>query len=697
MVFLLKSKSYLWLILAVVVVAIFGLAVLMAAKVDPKIAAKPVNLQKGLVLYYSFDTNEGRKVTDLSGRGNHGKVRSGTYVSNGKIGRAMFFNGDGDYIDIRDDPNIQTDVFTLTTWIKTSNTRGVWQTIISFEEQSYAVSVLPNGHVHYGLQGIKRVGEGTSDVRLGEWVFVAVTRDSKDRVSIYVNGVLENSFFCDTHSKFFYSGKIGGEFYGNEYFTGSLDEVRVHNRELSASEVKQLYNLTLGAETAIRSKSLAGAAEDTRIVPDPNEGQVKVSGVVRDEQGKPVPDVLITLLPMGGEEYRTDTNGEFSGHYLLKHAPAKPENTHFYVFARYTGRNLAAAEQIPRGEECKLEIALVDAVMLTGQITDPDCNPIVDAKINVVLCDDHWGGYIDPWGRWKKDNVTIDNKGFYKIKTIPHGCFYEIITTAQGYGVGTTEVGTWDTHKKQINLGKIILPPTNLSVSGTVVDEKGVCVPHANIELEGDRQIHHSPIKADTEGNFTIEKLCEGTITIEAFTEDFSLWGQKNIKAGDKEVEIMVVKTIRACPMATDKTLSLIGKKLPEFKDFDLDVNFQIKDKMVLICFWDVNWQASRHCIRKLVHMYDELRKKDIVVVSVYASKIDKKLVPDLVKKFSIPFAVGMIEGKIEEVQFRWGFDSLSLPWVTLTDQDHIVTDEGFGLQILREQNEEIKASESKR
>ena len=39
------------------------------------------------------------------------------------------------------------------------------------------------------------------------------------------------------------SARMGDDSLGNSFFPGSLDDVRVYNRELTPAEVKQLYNL----------------------------------------------------------------------------------------------------------------------------------------------------------------------------------------------------------------------------------------------------------------------------------------------------------------------------------------------------------------------------------------------------------------------------------------------------------------------
>jgi len=59
------------------------------------------------------------------------------------------------------------------------------------------------------------------------------------------------------------------------------------------------------------------------------------------------------------------------------------------------------------------------------------------------------------------------------------------------------------------------------------------------------------------------------------------------------------------------------------------------------------------------------------------------------VKKYKIPFAVRMVEGDEEKTRFTWGVRSL--PWLILTDQEHIVRSNGFSLGEL---NEKIQAAE---
>jgi len=128
----------------------------------------------------------------------------------------------------------------------------------------------------------------------------------------------------------------------------------------------------------------------------------------------------------------------------------------------------------------------------------------------------------------------------------------------------------------------------------------------------------------------------------------------------------------------------LTGKPLPDMKEFavGLDSN-QTKDKMLLICFFSVNQRPSRHCITQLVKQAEQLKDKGIAVIAAQASKVDQGQLDEWVKKYNVPFSVGMVQGDEEKVRFAWGVKSL--PWLILADSEHIVRAEGFALAELDE------------
>lgn len=128
----------------------------------------------------------------------------------------------------------------------------------------------------------------------------------------------------------------------------------------------------------------------------------------------------------------------------------------------------------------------------------------------------------------------------------------------------------------------------------------------------------------------------------------------------------------------------LSGKILPDMKEFGVSTDpNQTKDKIVLVCFFDMNQRLSRNCITQLAKRAEQLKEDGVIVAAVQASKVDKNTLDDWVKKNNVPFRVGMVQGDEEKTRFAWGVKSL--PWLIFADREHVVTAEGFGLAELDE------------
>ena len=126
----------------------------------------------------------------------------------------------------------------------------------------------------------------------------------------------------------------------------------------------------------------------------------------------------------------------------------------------------------------------------------------------------------------------------------------------------------------------------------------------------------------------------------------------------------------------------LIKKSLPELKDLGINLLLaDMNDKSILVCFFDYEQIPSRKFIRQLCKKAKELQAKDIVIVAVQASKIDKNTLDEWIKDQHFPFPVGMIQGDEEKTRFSWGVKSL--PRLILTDKKHIVQAEGFSVSEL--------------
>jgi len=138
---------------------------------------------------------------------------------------------------------------------------------------------------------------------------------------------------------------------------------------------------------------------------------------------------------------------------------------------------------------------------------------------------------------------------------------------------------------------------------------------------------------------------------------------------------------------------SLTGKRMPQFEDFNIQISSQdTKDKMLLVCFWDMEQRPSRNCMRQLSKRAPELKAKNIVVVAIQASKIDENKLSEWMKNNNIRFPVGMVQGDEDKTSFTWGVQSL--PWLIMTDKERIVRAEGFALSELSEKIKGTKNAE---
>jgi hypothetical protein len=127
-----------------------------------------------------------------------------------------------------------------------------------------------------------------------------------------------------------------------------------------------------------------------------------------------------------------------------------------------------------------------------------------------------------------------------------------------------------------------------------------------------------------------------------------------------------------------------VGKSLPDLKAFGVDLSpGDIEGKRLLLCFWDIQQRPSRHCLTQLAKQAEQFKDKGVIIVAVHASKMDQAALDQWVKKYNVPFSVGMDRGNEEKTRFAWGIRSL--PWLILTNREHTVEANGFSLAELGE------------
>jgi glucose/arabinose dehydrogenase len=208
-----------------------------------------------LVGYWRFDEGTATSALDWSGVGNHGTVLGGATWTSGKFGGALSFNGTSSYVRV---------LSNLNQWLGGSGSVAAWiKTAQSGQDTAWLAPGItgvqsdgnPNdvfyGWINASGQICVSAGDGpaaqsSATIHNNVWRHVVLTRNSASgQVQVYVDGAL-NAATSETGIKttpFFSIARIEDTAGSPAYFNGSLDDVRIYKRVLTAQEVQNLFNL----------------------------------------------------------------------------------------------------------------------------------------------------------------------------------------------------------------------------------------------------------------------------------------------------------------------------------------------------------------------------------------------------------------------------------------------------------------------
>lgn len=226
-------------------------------------------LFSSLVAAYGFNEGTGTAVTDTSGLANSGTISNATWVATGKYGGALSFNGTNSWVTVNDAASLRlTSAMTLEAWVSPKSLTG-WEAVLMKERPgglSYALyssdntSKPPAGYINAG--GSDLHATGTANLALNTWSFLAVTYNGS-KLSLYVNGALVKSTTA-TGNIVTSSGalRIGGDSIWGEYFNGLIDEVRIYNTALSATQIQTDMSTPIALAPAVTAESPAPGANN---------------------------------------------------------------------------------------------------------------------------------------------------------------------------------------------------------------------------------------------------------------------------------------------------------------------------------------------------------------------------------------------------------------------------------------------------
>jgi len=211
--------------------------------------------EKGLVAYWPMDEGTGTITYDASGDGNNGTLTNEPLWQSGsgcKIGSCLSFNpASSQYVNVNDSNSLNVSNITMTAWIYlTSYSCPADRGIIVNKEGQYEWGIRCNaGNLDAAISPNWAWYGTTQVVPLNGWHFVVVTWDGSNQ-NYYIDGQLLQTYSL-TNKGNITSGtgclRIGarnGCGSATSFFNGLIDDVRIYNRALSASEIADLYNLT---------------------------------------------------------------------------------------------------------------------------------------------------------------------------------------------------------------------------------------------------------------------------------------------------------------------------------------------------------------------------------------------------------------------------------------------------------------------
>jgi len=207
------------------------------------------SLTDGLVAYYPFNGN----AKDASGNGNNGVVSGATLTADrlGNPNSAYSFDGFRDQIEIPASPQFDTGSRTISLWIKSAPwpLAHPWVDLISKDceapgQREWVIQEKQSGQIRTAV--FTSTGEHCLDtvgaLKQGEWHQVAWVWDGTTEQT-YIDGTLDSSLPAAGALVIANAPvRIGANaFPGAQNFCGSLGDIRIYNRALSASEVEAMF------------------------------------------------------------------------------------------------------------------------------------------------------------------------------------------------------------------------------------------------------------------------------------------------------------------------------------------------------------------------------------------------------------------------------------------------------------------------
>ena len=308
--------------------------------VELDVAAQEIGAD-ALVAAYGFNEGGGTTTTDASGNLLTGDISGATWSVAGHFGGALSFDGSGDWVTINDAPPLDLSTgMTIQAWVFPTALSG-WKTVVLKETPGglafalYAHDNAPRPAAYVNIGGSEVAAIGSAQLPLNTWTHLAATYNGAT-LRLFVNGSPVGSTAV--------SGaivgslnplRIGGNSVWGEYFTGRIDEVRIHNRELLQSEIQALMSTPVDQEDGFsfiiyNNPVTVGLSDSATYNLGINPTGGFTGAVVPSVSGLP-PDTVAAVEPVGGPPHP----GPFA--LTITTSPTTPPGTYLLTLTGVAG------------------------------------------------------------------------------------------------------------------------------------------------------------------------------------------------------------------------------------------------------------------------------------------------------------------------------------------------------------------------
>ena len=209
------------------------------------------------IAHWKLDETSGLTAMDSAG-GHDGTLLMDQTWGTGQIDGGLSFDGFDDYISV---PHAETlsliGEMTFAAWINTLDTSGGYRCILAKDVSGNGMSNywfgIENDELVFGFWAagsFQTVSTPSSNLQADRWYHLAATfDDATDEVRLYVDGAEAHvgaiAFAPTTETADVWIGHSAD----GEYWTGSLDDIRIYNTVLSSGEILALAKETGGPQT----------------------------------------------------------------------------------------------------------------------------------------------------------------------------------------------------------------------------------------------------------------------------------------------------------------------------------------------------------------------------------------------------------------------------------------------------------------